>query len=224
MSQERWNDIERYTTELLAKPDAHLAATLASSAKAGLPAIQVSPVEGKFLMILARAVRAERILEIGTLGGYSSIWLARALEPKGRLISLEADPKHAEIARGNFANAGLSDRIDVRVGPALDTLPKLIEECKGPFDLTFIDADKQNTWEYFDWVVKLSRSGSVIVVDNVVRHGELTDAESTDPSVCGMRRFCANLAVDTRVSGTVIQTVGSKGYDGFAIAVVKGGA
>lgn len=224
MSQELWYAVERYTSELLAKPDLQLSATLASSAKAGLPAIQVSPVEGKFLMILAHAVNAKRILEIGTLGGYSTIWLARALPMMdGRMITLEADPKHAEVARGNIAEAGLGKKVEVRVGPALDTLPHLSNEGVGPFDLTFIDADKQSTWEYFDWAVKLSRPGSVIVVDNVVRHGELADSESDDPSVRGMRRFCANLAADTRVNGTVIQTVGSKGYDGFAIAVVSDG-
>ena len=224
MNQDQWNAVEGYTTNLLAQPDTQLVEAIAASVKAGLPAIQVSPVEGKLLMILAQAVGATRILEIGTLGGYSTIWLARALPRAGRLITLEADPKHADVARTNVANAGLADKVDVRCGLAIDTLPKLAAESCGPFDLTFIDADKQHTWEYFDWAVKLSRLGSLIVVDNVVRHGALADAATDDPNVRGMRRFCEKLASDKRVSGSVIQTVGSKGYDGFAIAVVTGDA
>ena len=224
MNQEKWDELERYTSGLLAKNDPHLNAALDASQKAGLPAIQVSPVEGRLLSILAHSVGAKRILEIGTLGGYSTIWMARALANGGRLISLEFDPKHAEVARGNIERAGLSDRIEIRLGPAIESLPRLAKESVGPFDLTFIDADKQSTWEYFDWAVKLSRPGSLIVVDNVIRHGELANAASNNSDVQGMRRFCENLAKDTRVSGTVIQTVGSKGYDGFAIAVVLGGA
>jgi len=220
MNQDQWNAVEGYTTNLLAQPDTQLVEAIAASVKAGLPAIQVSPVEGKLLMILAQAVGATRILEIGTLGGYSTIWLARALPRAGRLITLEADPKHADVARTNIANAGLADKVEIRLGLALDNLPKLAAEQCGPFDLAFIDADKQNTWKYFDWAVKLSRSGSLIVVDNVVRHGELVNASSEDSNVRGMRRFCEQVADDRRVSASVIQTVGSKGYDGFAIAVV----
>ena len=174
------------------------------------------------LMILAQAVRARRILEIGTLGGYSTIWLARGLPDDGRLITLEADPKHAKVARKNITDAGLAERVEVREGLALNLLPKLNAKRDGPFDLTFIDADKQNTWEYFDWAVKLSRGGSLIVVDNVVRHGALANVASDDPNVRGMRRFCEMVANDKRVNASVIQTVGSKGYDGFAIAVVRG--
>ena len=222
MNQEQWDEIEQYTSGLLAKDDSHLIAALEASAKAGLPAIQVTAVEGGFLSILARAVGAKRILEIGTLGGYSTIWMARALADGGRLVSLEFDPKHAEVARSNISNAGLSDRVEIRLGPAIESLPKLAKEKIGLFDLTFIDADKKNTWEYFDWSVKLSRPGSLIVVDNVVRHGELINESSSDEDVKGMRRFCSNLGKDKRVNGTVMQTVGSKGYDGFAIAVVLG--
>jgi len=222
MNQDQWNEIERYTAALLAKSDKHLTAALAASAKGGLPSIQVSPVEGKMLMILAQAVRARRILEIGTLGGYSTIWLARGLPDDGRLITLEADPKHAKVARKNITDAGLAERVEVREGLALNLLPKLNAKRDGPFDLTFIDADKQNTWEYFDWAVKLSRGGSLIVVDNVVRHGALANVASDDPNVRGMRRFCEMVANDKRVNASVIQTVGSKGYDGFAIAVVRG--
>lgn len=222
MNQALWDEIEQYTSGLLAKEDSHLSAALEASAKAGLPSIQVTAVEGRFLSILARAVGAKRILEIGTLGGYSTMWMARALSDGGKLISLEFDPMHAEIARGNIARAGLSDRVEIRLGSAIESLPKLAKEKYGPFDLTFIDADKKNTWEYFDWSVRLSRPGSLIVVDNVVRHGELIDELSTNEDVKGMRRFCENMAKDTRVSGTVTQTVGSKGYDGFAIAVVLG--
>jgi predicted O-methyltransferase YrrM len=223
MNQEQWDNIEHYTSGLLATSDAHLKAALEASVKGGLPSIQVSPVEGKLLAILAQTVGAKRILEIGTLGGYSTIWLARTLPSGGRLISLEADPKHAEVARGNIARAGLADRVEIRQGLAIESLPKIAAERIGPFDLTFIDADKQSTWEYFDWAVRLSRSGSLIVVDNVIRHGALIDESSSDQNVIGMRRFCENLARDKRVSGTVIQTVGSKGYDGFAMAVVAGG-
>lgn len=223
MHQDQWNAVEKYVADLLAKSDPHLTTALAASAKAGLPSIQVSPVEGKMLMILAQAVGAKRILEIGTLGGYSTIWLARALSKDGRLITLEADPKHAEIARANIANAGLAKRVEVREGLALNLLPQLNARRDGPFDLTFIDADKQNTWDYFDWAVKLSRPGSLIVVDNVIRHGALVDAGSADTNVHGMRRFCETVAKDKRVNASVIQTVGSKGYDGFAVAVVVSG-
>jgi predicted O-methyltransferase YrrM len=193
--------------------DAALEEALRSTAEAGMPAIAVSPTQGRLLMLLAQSVGARRILEIGTLGGYSTIWLARGLADGGRLITLEADPKHAEVARRNIARAGLSDAVEVRLGRAIDTLPGL----EGPFDFIFIDADKVNYPEYFSWAVKLSRTGSLIIADNVVRKGAVIDEESSDANVQGVRRFHALVGADKRVSATVIQTVGSKGYDGFAI-------
>lgn len=184
------------------------------------PPINVSPSQGKFLQLLARLVSARSILEIGTLGGYSTIWLARALKPGGRLITLEADGKHAELARANIARAGLGDIVDVRLGPALEALPKMAAEKSGPFDLVFIDADKPNTPQYFTWALKLSRIGSIIIVDNVIRNGEAANAGTTDPAVQGMRRFLEMAAAEPRVNATAIQTVSSKGYDGFSIALV----
>jgi predicted O-methyltransferase YrrM len=178
-------------------------------------------VQGKLLHLLARACQARQILEIGTLGGYSTIWLARALPAGGCVMTLEADPKHAEVARANFAHAGVASVIELRLGPALETLPKLAAEGRGPFDLIFIDADKSNMREYFDWALKLSRPGSVIIADNVVRQGKVLDASSSDVDVQGVRRFNERLAAEKRVSATEIQTVGSKGYDGFALAVVN---
>jgi len=204
MSQELW------------PADSALKEALRASADAGMPAIAVSPAQGKLLMLLAQTLGARRILEIGTLGGYSTIWLARGLTEGGRLISLEADPKHAEVARSNIARAGLSDVVEVRLGKALETLPTV----EGPFDLIFIDADKVNYPEYFSWAMKLSRAGSLIIADNVVRKGAVIDAESSDANVLGVRRFNELMAADKRVSATAIQTVGSKGYDGFAIARV----
>lgn len=220
MSQEQWTAVDRYITDLVVRPDPALDAALRDSAAAGLPAINVSPSQGKLLHLLARAQGARRILEIGTLGGYSTIWLARALPAGGRLITLESDEKHAEVARANIARAGLSDVVELRLGPALDTLPTLAAEGCGPFDLIFIDADKPTTPDYFAWALKLSRVGSLIVTDNVVRKGALADANSTDPSVRGMRRFHEMVSAERRVSATTIQTVGSKGYDGFTIALV----
>ena len=220
MSREQWTAVDRYIADLLVPSDAALDAALASSTAAGLPAINVSPPLGKLLHILARVRGARTILEIGTLGGYSTIWLARALPAGGRLVTLEADAKHAEIARANIARAGLSDVVDLRLGLALDTLPKIAAEGRGPFDLIFIDADKQHNADYFRWAVDLSRKGSVIIVDNVVRDGKVIDAASADAMVQGVRRFNEALAAEPRVSATEIQTVGSKGYDGFAIAVV----
>ena len=197
-------------------------AALADSTAAEMPAISVSPPQGRFLQLLAGAMRARNVLEIGTLGGYSTICLARALPKDGRLITLEADPKHAAIASSNIARAGLLDLVDVRLGKALDTLPRLAAEGRGPFDFVFIDADKENIPAYFEWALKLSRRGALIVVDNVVRKGEVIDVGSDDPSVRGVRHFMDQLAADSRVSATVLQTVGSKGYDGFAIALVTG--
>jgi predicted O-methyltransferase YrrM len=215
-----WTAVDRYITGLLAPHDSALESALAASAAAGLPDIQVSPNQGKFLNLLARLSSARAILELGTLGGYSTIWLARALPKDGRLVTLEADAKHAEVARANIARAGLAGIVELRLGPALETLPKLAAEERGPFDLTFIDADKPNIPEYFAWALKLSRRGSLIIVDNVVRDGAVIDATSDDPSVQGVRRFNELLAAESRVSATAIQTVGSKGYDGFAIALV----
>jgi predicted O-methyltransferase YrrM len=212
----RWEDVDRYISDTLVRPDDALQAALDASDEAGLPAINVSPAHGKFLWLLARIVGAKRILEIGTLGGYSAIWLARGLASAGRLITLEALEKHAAVARKNIARAGLGDVVEVRVGEALHALPAL----QGPFDLTFIDADKQNNAEYFSWALKLSRPGSVIVVDNVVREGAVIDARSRDAAVQGVRRLNERIAAEPRVAATAIQTVGVKGYDGFAIALV----
>jgi predicted O-methyltransferase YrrM len=216
MSQELWTAVDRYITDLLVPANAALEAALQASADAGMPAIAVSPNQGKLLMLMAQMLGARKILEIGTLGGYSTIRLARGLSAGGRLITLEADPKHAGVARSNMARAGLGDVVEVRIGRALDTLPLLA----GPFDLIFIDADKVSYPEYLAWSVKLSRSGTVIVADNVVRKGAIIDADSTDPNVQGVRRFNEILAADARLSATAIQTVGSKGYDGFTIARV----
>jgi len=221
MSQELWSAVEAYITGVLVAPDPVLAAALEASAAAGLPPISVAPNEGKLLHLLARLRRANTILEIGTLAGYSTIWLARALPPTGRLVTLESDPKHAKVARANISRAGLADRVELRLGLALDTLPSLASEGKGPFDLVFIDADKPNIPNYYDWAMKLSRAGSLIIVDNVVRDGAIIDADSNDPSVVGVRRFNDLLAADRRVTATTIQTVGSKGYDGFTIVLVN---
>ncbi|MBL0141585.1 MAG: O-methyltransferase [Betaproteobacteria bacterium] len=221
MTQDTWNAVDRYLTDALVKPDASLDAALHDSDVAGLPAISVSPPHGKLLNLLARIQGARNILEIGTLGGYSAIWLARALPPGGgRLISLEVDPKHAEIARANIARAGFANIVQVRLGRAIDTLPELEREGAGPFDLVFIDADKQSNPEYFAWALKLSRRGTVIVVDNMVRKGEVANAATEDAAVQGVRRLVAMMATEPRVSTTAIQTVGIKGYDGFAIALV----
>ena len=215
-----WVEVDRYIADHLIAPDPSLDAALEASAAAGLPSINVTPNQGKFLHLLARIQGARSILEIGTLGGYSTIWLARALPEGGRLVTLESDPKHADIARANFRRAGLSGVIDLRVGRAAETLPALAAEKLGPFDLIFIDADKAGIPEYFSQSLGLSRPGTVIIVDNVVRNGAVVDAASTDPSVLGVRRFNAMLASERRVSATTIQTVGSKGYDGFTLAVV----
>jgi predicted O-methyltransferase YrrM len=221
MSQETWDAVDDYLTGTLVKQDAALEAALRDSEAAGLPAISVSPPQGKFLNLLARVQGARNILEIGTLGGYSAIWLARALPPGGgRLITLEVDPQHAKVARANLARAGFANLAQVRLGRAIDTLPELEAEGAGPFDLVFIDADKPSNPEYFAWALKLSRRGSVIVVDNVVRRGEVANAASDDAAVQGVRRLNAMMAQEPRVSATAIQTVGVKGYDGFAVALV----
>ncbi len=220
MPQERWSAVDSYIGENLVPADPVLEAALRASADAGLPPISVSPSQGKLLHLLARAQGARTILEIGTLGGYSAIWLARALPPEGRLITLEAEPRHAEVARANLARAGLGDVAEVRVGPAQDTLPKLHAAGDGPFDLIFIDADKPGYPDYLPWSVRLSRPGSMIIADNVVRDGAVADSASTDANVQGVRRFIEMLAAEPRVSATAIQTVGSKGYDGFTLALV----
>jgi len=220
IGQDLWTSVDRYFSGLLSPSDPALDAALQASAKAGLPEIQVSMNQGKLLHLLARLQGASAILEIGTLGGYSTIWMGRALPKDGRLITLEFDPKHAEVAQANIARAGLADIVDVRLGKALDTLPKLAREGIGPFDLIFIDADKASIPDYFTWSLKLSRRGSLIIVDNVVREGAVIDEDSTDESVRGVRRFLEMMAAEPRVSATAIQTVGTKGYDGFSLALV----
>jgi predicted O-methyltransferase YrrM len=221
MADERWVAVDRLITDLLELSDPALDAALAKSAAAGLPPINVAPNEGRLLALLVQVASARSVLEIGTLGGYSAIWMGRALPPDGRLVTLEADPKHAEIARHNISLAGLAHIIEVRLGPALETLPRLAAERDGAFDLVFIDADKPNNPEYFQWALRLSSPGSLIVVDNVVRNGAVVDATSADPNVQGTRRLYEMFARERHVSTTVIQTVGSKGYDGFANAVVN---
>ena len=222
VTEERMSVVDQYLAALLAPHDPILESTLSASTAAGLPEIQVSPVGGKLLHLLARLKKARGILEIGTLGGYSTIWLARALAPGGRVVTLEFDPKHAEVARANFARAGLTDSIEIHVGRALDTLPKLAAERRDPFDLVFIDADKASNPDYFAWALKLTRPGSLILIDNVVRDGKVTDASNTDPDVQGTRRALEMMAAEPRVVATAIQTVGVKGWDGFALALVTG--
>jgi len=224
MSQENWEIVDRYLSDLLLPADPILDAALADSTAAELPTISVSPTQGKFLHLLARIKGAEKILEIGTLGGYSTIWLARALPQGGRLVTLESESKHADVARANIARAGLSERVEIRLGKAIETLPNLLEEKHGPFDLVFIDADKPSTPDYFTWALRLTRKGSIIVVDNVVRKGAIADRSSADANVQGIQRFLAIAASEPRVSGTAIQTVGLKGYDGFALLLVTADA
>jgi len=223
MSQEQWNAVDRYIVEHLVPSDAALDGALVASREADLPPINVAPNQGKLLNLLARIQGAQRILELGTLGGYSTIWLARALPPTGRLVTLELDPKHAEVARKNIARAGFSEQVRVLVGRALDTLAELVEKGEPKFDFVFIDADKQSIPEYLDFALQLTRPGSVIVVDNVVRKGAVVDGQSPDVSVQGVRRFNEKLAKLSSVSATAVQTVGSKGYDGFALVRVNGG-
>jgi predicted O-methyltransferase YrrM len=221
MSQEIWSAVDAYFGGCLMPNDAALDAAAKASATAGLPPIAVSPAQGKLLHLLARMAHARTVLEIGTLGAYSTIWLARALPADGRVITLEYQEKHAKVARSNLARAGLSDKVEVILGSALQTLPRLESEGRGPFDLIFIDADKQSNAEYFGWAIKLSRPGSVIIVDNVVRKGAVANAHSTDSDVRGVQRCIEAMGKERRFDATVIQTVGSKGYDGFAIGVVS---
>jgi predicted O-methyltransferase YrrM len=218
--KEQWTAVDTYITDLLHPPDPVLDAALADSAAADLPAIAVSSTQGKLLTLLALGQGARNILEIGTLGGYSTICLARALPPGGRLITLEYESKHADVARANIARAGFADVVDLRLGRAQDTLPQLAAEGRGPFDLIFIDADKTGYAEYLAWAIELSRRGTTIIADNVVRDGKVTDPSTDDPMVQGIRRFYEALAAEPRVTATTIQTVGAKGYDGFTIAVV----
>lgn len=220
MSQELWSAVDNYIDGLIVGSDPALNATLESMAAAELPVISVTPSQGKLLHLLARLQRARNILEIGTLGGYSTIWMARALPANGRLITLESDPKHAQVAAENIHRAGLSHLVELREGKALETLPELAAEGLEAFDLVFIDADKENNPRYFEWALKLSRKGSLIIVDNVVRKGEILNAESDDPDIQGIRQMFEMLAAESRVIVTAVQTVGSKGYDGFAIALV----
>jgi predicted O-methyltransferase YrrM len=221
MDQPSWTDVDDYIVERLVPPDAVLVAALEANRAAGLPEIDVSPAQGKFLHLLARMVGARRVLEIGTLGGYSTIWFARAVASDGVVVTLEALREHAEVARKNIERAGLSAKVDIRVGAALETLPLLVGEGGGPFDLVFIDADKRGNPEYLQWAIKLARVGAVIVVDNVVRDGKVLDANSDNADIQGIRRFFDELAGDPRLSATALQTVGAKGWDGFAIALVE---
>jgi predicted O-methyltransferase YrrM len=220
MTQELWTSVDEYLTDVLVKPDAALNDAVAASDAGGLPPIQVSAPQGKMLGILVAMMGARNVLEVGTLGGYSTIWMARAIREGGRVVTLEIDPKHAEVAQANFERAGLADRIELHVGNARETLPRLIREEYGPFDFVFIDADKASNPDYFAWSLQMSRPGSVIIVDNVIREGAVVDAESTDASVQGVRRLNELMAKEPRVTATALQTVGVKGYDGFSIALV----
>jgi predicted O-methyltransferase YrrM len=221
MSGRQWREVDRYIEQQLIGDDPVLENVLQASANAGLPSIALSPAQGKLLHLLARMRGARSILEVGTLGGYSTIWLARALPADGRLVTLELNPRYAEVATANAEQAGVAGLIKIEVGPALESLRALVAADAGPFDLIFIDADKPSTPDYFELALELSRPGSVIVADNVVRDGMLIDARSHDPGAQGMRRFHDLLAAESRVSATTIQTVGSKGYDGFTLALVE---
>lgn len=220
VSEDTWAAMDHYVIEKLVPSDAALEAALRDSAKAGLPAINVSPPQGKLLHILARTQAARRILEVGTLGGYSTIWLARGLEKGGRVTTLELDADHAKVAKKNIERAGVGKVVDIRLGRAIETLPKLLKEKAGPFDLVFLDADKPSNPEYFEWSLKLSRKGTIIVIDNVVRNGVVLDEKTTNEEAKGIRRMNDLLSREKRVVATTIQTVGMKGYDGFTIALV----
>ena len=219
---ELFTDVDRYIDELFVPPDRALDEAIQSSVAAGLPQIHVSPAQGKFLYLLARLTGARRILELGTLAGYSTIWLARALPPDGRLLSLEVNDRHAALARTNLARAGVADRVEVLVGSALATLARLVERREPPFDVVFIDADKPNYPGYLEWALRLTRPGSLILADNVVRAGAVLSTGTTDDNAVGARTFNAALAADPHVDATILQLVGSKGHDGIAIGVVKG--
>lgn len=215
-----WTEVDRYFSAALIKPNRTLSAALKANRKAGLPAIDVTPLQGRFLDLLVRATGARRVLEIGTLGGYSTLWLARAIPDNGLVVTLELEPKHASIAQRNIEKAGLSRRVDLRIGSAAESLAALVAGSADPFDFIFIDADKAGYPDYLKWSMKLSHPGTVIVADNVVRDGKVIDPKNPDPNIQGVRRFTRLIAREPRLSTTVLQTVGSKGYDGFAIAVV----
>ena len=218
--EQTWNRVDEYFESHLGLSDDVLDAALSDSNKAGLPAINVTPAHGKFLALIVRAMRARRVLEIGTLGGYSTIWMARELPDDGELVTLEISPKNAEVAQGNLDRAGVSDRTRILVAPASDSLKRIIADGAEPFDVVFIDADKERSVEYFDAALALTRIGSVIIVDNVVRKGAIIDSSTSDAMVIGMQQLTERVAGESRVSATAIQTVGSKGYDGFILAVV----
>ena len=222
MSEEQWSDVDRYITDLLLEPDEALTAALEASEAGGLPKISVTPNQGKLLMLLSQMQKAERTLEIGTLGGYSTIWLARGLVPGGKLITLEVNPDYAAVARSNIARARLAENVEIMIGAGLESLRKLKGENCPAFDLIFIDADKASYDVYFELALSLSRTGTLIIADNVIRKGTVIDAVTEDMNVCGVRRFYELMAAEPKVSATAIQTVGSKGYDGFAFALVTG--
>ena len=215
-----WRKVDSFFTDALISADPALGAALAANREGGLPAIDVTPLQGRFLEILLRSTGAKRVLEIGTLGGYSTIWMARAIESSGRVITLELDQHHAAIARRNLKEAGVADRVDLRVGPASESLAALVDQNTTPFDFIFIDADKAGYPDYIQWSLKLSRPGTLIIADNVVRDGKVIDPNDPDANIQGVRRFTNIAAAEPRLSTTVMQTVGSKGYDGFAISIV----
>ena len=221
MSQELWTSVDNYLGEVLVRQDRHLDNAVAASDAAGLPSIQVSPPQGKLLEIMIEMMGARNILEVGTLGGYSTIWMARSLPVDGHVVTIEIDPKHAHVAQENFNRAGLAQKIELRTGNAREILPAMIDEGAGPFDFVFIDADKASNPDYFGWALEMSRPGSVIIVDNVIREGSIVDAESEDASVKGVRRLNELMAGNPRISVTALQTVGIKGYDGFSVAIVR---
>jgi caffeoyl-CoA O-methyltransferase len=221
MDNKLFEDVDQYISDLFNDQDSTLEATEQSITEFNIPSISISRNQGKFLMLLAKLCQAKKILEMGTLAGYSTIWLARALPLNGRLVSLEYEPLHAEVAQKNIARAGLDHIVEIRVGKAIELLPQLVAEESGPFDMIFIDADKPPYKEYFDWALKLSHSGTLIVADNVIREGKVLEAESADEMVTGVKRFNEALAANTAVTATIIQTVGSKEHDGMALAIVK---
>ena len=221
MDQKIFEEVDQYISDLFIKPDDALVAAEQSHKLENIPLISVSPSQGRLLYLFAKLTHAVKILEVGTLAGYSTIWMAKALPKDGKLISLEIDPHHADIARKNIDRAGLSSKVDIRVGKAIESLPKLKDENAGPFDMIFIDADKPPYAEYYEWAVKLSRPGTLIIADNVVRDGKVLNPDHTDPMVKGVQRFNKVLAADSRVSATILQTIGVKEYDGMAIAIVE---
>ncbi len=221
MPNELWTAVDAYIAQNLIPSDPALEEALKANTEAGLPAIDVSPTQGKFLHLIAKIKGARRILEVGTLGGYSTIWLARALPEEGKLVTLELKPEHAEIAAKNIARAGLSSRVEQRIGPALESLTQLHAENTEPFDLIFIDADKPNNPNYLEWALRLSHPGTIIITDNVIREGIILNTDDPDPTVQGTRRFFEKLGAESRLEATALQTVGCKKHDGFAIAIVK---